>query len=394
MSAHHSPDEHDAVIGAAFAELYRVANVIPPASIADIVEIVARLVGASAARLYVVDYGLRSLRQLGPDGPVGEPLTIEGTVQGRVFADGTTIASGEGPTVVHVPLTDGAERIGLLELDFDTWEDIPLALPGVVFVLVAVLLTKSKYSDAWVRCRRAQAMSAAAEVQWDLLPPLAATAENVSVAGILEPAYSIGGDSFDYALNHGRLDFAIVDAMGHGMSAVLMAAAAINGFRNVRREGGTLTSAYEKVDRVLIDHFGDSRYVTGQLGTLDTDSGLLRWINAGHPLPLLVRNGSFAGPLPCKPSMPMGLGGTIVELAEVTLQKGDRVLFYTDGITESRSTTEAFGEARLADYLVRATLDRVPVSETVRRLSANVLTFVEHGLKDDATMFLVEYGVD
>ena len=394
MSAHHSTDEHHTVIGAAFAELYRIANVIPPASVANIVDIVAGLVGANAARLYVVDYGLRSLRQLGPDGPIGEALTIEGTVQGRVFAGGTTIASGEGPTVVHVPLTDGAERIGLLELDFDLWEDIPAVLPGVVFVLVAVLLTKSRYSDAWVRCRRAEAMSAAAEVQWDLLPPLAGTSDNVSVAGILEPAYSIGGDSFDYALNHGRLDFAIVDAMGHGMSAVLMAAAAINGFRNVRREGGQLTSAYEKVDQVLIDHFGDSRYVTGQLGSLDTDSGVLRWINAGHPLPLLVRNGSFAGALPCKPSMPMGLNGVVVEVAEVTLQKGDRVLFYTDGITESRSTSEAFGEARLADYLVRATLDRVPVSETVRRLSANVLSFVEHGLKDDATMFLVEYGVD
>jgi serine phosphatase RsbU (regulator of sigma subunit) len=265
----------------------------------------------------------------------------------------------------------------------------------VIFTLVAVLLAKSRYSDAWVRCRRAEPLSAAAEVQWDLLPPLAATADDIAVAGILEPAYSIGGDSFDYALNHSGLDFAIVDAMGHGMSAVLMAAAAINGFRNVRREGGSLPGAYEQVDRLIVDHFGDSRYVTGQLGSLDTRSGVLRWINAGHPLPLLVRNGTFAGGLSCKASMPMGLGGRVVEIAEEPLQRGDRVLFYTDGITESKSSDgETFGEPRLADYLVRATLDRVPVSETVRRLSAHVLSFVGAGLKDDATMFLVEYGVE
>jgi serine phosphatase RsbU (regulator of sigma subunit) len=71
------------------------------------------------------------------------------------------------------------------------------------------------------------------------------------------------------------------------------------------------------------------------------------------------------------------------------------VLFYTDGMTESKSATgEIFGEARLVDYLIRATLDRVPVSETVRRLSAHVLNFVGADLADDATMFLVEYRIE
>jgi serine phosphatase RsbU (regulator of sigma subunit) len=93
--------------------------------------------------------------------------------------------------------------------------------------------------------------------------------------------------------------------------------------------------------------------------------------------------------------MPMGLGGQVVEIAEEALQGGDRVLFYTDGMTESKSATgEIFGEARLVDYLIRATLDRVPVSETVRRLSAHVLNFVGGDLADDATMFLVEYRIE
>ena len=71
------------------------------------------------------------------------------------------------------------------------------------------------------------------------------------------------------------------------------------------------------------------------------------------------------------------------------------MLFYTDGITESKSLDgQFFGIQRLVDYLVRATLEGAEVGETVRRLSANVLSFVDGGLKDDATMFLIECRVD
>jgi len=93
--------------------------------------------------------------------------------------------------------------------------------------------------------------------------------------------------------------------------------------------------------------------------------------------------------------MPMGLGGPVVEIAVEQLQSGDRVLFHTDGVIESRSPDRTlFGPDRLADFLVRATLDRVPVAETVRRLSASVVAHVGTGLRDDATLFLVEYRND
>ena len=107
---------------------------------------------------------------------------------------------------------------------------------------------------------------------------------------------------------------------------------------------------------------------------------------------MLVRNGSYAGELGCAASMPVGLGGPVVEVASQALQRGDRVLFYTDGITESRSPDGAFfGRERLADFLVRAALDRVPVAETARRLSASVIDYVNTALSDDATLLLIEY---
>jgi serine phosphatase RsbU (regulator of sigma subunit) len=318
---------------------------------------------------------------------------MAGTIAGRAFTSGEVTVSGEHPRIVSVPLVDGTDRIGLLELEYEAWEgSLPAGWQRAVDVFVRVLIVTSRYSDLWVRARRSEALSAAAEIQWDLLPPLSCSTEHVAVGGILEPAYEIGGDSFDYAFDRARVDFAIVDAIGHGMSAVLMSAAAINSLRNSRRARSSLSVTYDDADRSIATHFGHSFYVTGLVGTLDLDLGQLSWINAGHVLPMLVRNGTYAGELRCQPSRPFGLGGSVSEVAEQTLQPGDRVLFYTDGITEARSPDGSFfGDDRLADLLVRASLEDLPVQETVRHLADNILAFSSAGLRDDATMLMMEY---
>ena len=145
-----------------------------------------------------------------------------------------------------------------------------------------------------------------------------------------------GGDSFDFAVNGDVLEFIIIDAVGHGMPAVLKSIAAITTYRNVRREAGGLNDAYEEIGRVMIDQFGERYFATGLIGSLTFSTGELTWINAGHPQPLLVRHGSAHQSLWCAPSLPMGLGGTVREVQSATLQPGDRVLVYTDGVVERR----------------------------------------------------------
>ena len=318
---------------------------------------------------------------------------IAGTLIGRVFTSGETQVVGTDPTVVLVPLTEGSSPIGVLELDVDEWDgDESELLDLIVAIFVMAWIVKGRYTDTAARARRSEPLTAAAEVQWDLLPPLACSTERVAIGGILEPAYDIGGDSFDYAFDPSRVDFTIVDAIGHGMSAVLMSAAAINSLRNSRRAQISIAAAYDNADRSIATQFGDSYYVTGLVGSLNLHSGTLTWISAGHVLPMLVRNGTYAGPLPCKPSRPFGLGGPVAEVAEQTLQPGDRVLFYTDGITEARAPDGAFfGTDRLADLLVRASLENLPVQETVRHLADSIISFSTVGLRDDATMLLMEY---
>ena len=374
------------------ARLLRDADQVPASGLRDVVDLAGRTLGAEGARMLVADYGLTSLQELGENGPQGPRQLIEGTVAGRCFASGEIVTIPDPPTV-WIPLIDGTERIGVLELEHPAWPDeAGAAADAVARVLVLLLVSRRRYTDIVLRSRRATPLSIAAEIQWSLLPPLTCSTEHISASGILEPAYSIGGDSFDYAQNADGLEFAIIDAVGHGLPAVSISVVAVNGLRNARREGHGLERAYLDTGAALRSQFDRSAFATAQLGSLDHHTGELCWLNAGHPLPLLVRAGTFIGEVPCRPSLPMGLDGSVAEVASTHLQPGDRVLFYTDGVIESRSPDgDVFGVERLADLMVRASVDGTPPPESVRRLAATVLDHNGRTLRDDATLFMLEY---
>ncbi len=363
-----------------------------PRSLRALTDEVRQLLGAKQARLYVADYSSKHLREIAVDDEGGDSKPIDSSLAGRAFTSATTLISDKTATV-FLPLLEGANHVGLFELEYDEVPDLPSPISDQVLAIFVLLLTNLKrYSDEWDRARRARPLSVAAEIQWGLLPPLNCATPEVSIGGMLEPAYSIGGDSFDYAFNGPRLDFAIVDAIGRGMPAVLLSVTAINALRNERRAGQNLKSSYETTGRIIESQFGDSNFVTAHIASLHVASGVLSWVSAGNIPPMLVRNGTYAGELKCAPSLPLGLGGEVAEVASVSLQSGDRVLFYTDGLTESRSpdNRELFGTERLADVLVRASLEEASVAETTRRLAKNIVEY-SGGLVDDATLVLLEY---
>jgi hypothetical protein len=96
-------------------------------------------------------------------------------------------------------------------------------------------LTKDAYSDVLSRLHRRKTLSLSAEMQWELLPPLSFGTDRVVVTGGLEPAYDVGGDSFDYALNGTAMDLAVIDSVGHGLPAAVLASVAISAYRHARR---------------------------------------------------------------------------------------------------------------------------------------------------------------
>ncbi len=146
-------------------------------------------------------------------------------------------------------------------------------------------------------------------------------------------------------------------------------------------------------DTTIDEHFGDQRFITGVLGELEMDTGLLRYINAGHPAPLLLRNGKAVSALTGGRRMPLGLDDSVVDVAEETLEPGDRLLLYTDGVIEARdSTGELFGTDRLVDLAERSAVAELPAPETLRRLAHSVMEHQGGIPTDDATILLVEWS--
>jgi len=147
-----------------------------------------------------------------------------------------------------------------------------------------------------------------------------------------------------------------------------------------------------EINAAIAYQFGASRFATAVLARLDLDTGRLRWINAGHPQPLIVRGTSVVRPPHCPPARPLGLQDTKAVCCETRLEPGDRLLLYTDGITEARAPDgEFFGEQRLTDFITTAVAAGEPAPETVRRLMRHVLTHQADQLQDDASIIVLEW---
>jgi hypothetical protein len=353
----------------------------------------AQVLDAEDVAIYLVDYEQTLLVSL-PNGTNRKPLEIDTTLAGRAFA---AIAVQEADTGsgarLWLPLLDGAERLGVLGLTLPSVDDAQRVRCNWLATLVAeLLMTKGQYTDSYFVTRRRQSMGLAAEMQWQLLPPLTFVTPRVVIAGLLEPAYEVAGDAFDYALNGDTAHLAVIDPVGHDLTATVLAAVAVGSYRHSRRAGLGLADTYAAVDQTIATQFGGERFVTGQLGQLDCVTGRLQWLNAGHPLPLLMRRAKVVDTLACQPVPPLGLGLGRPEIATAALEPADRVLFYTDGVTEGRNLDgEPFGEARLADLLVRETLAGQPAAETMRRLAHAILAHQGRRPRDDATMVFLEW---
>jgi len=371
------------------------AHEMPPHLIAPLVAEVISAIGGRDVAVFLQDYDQMNLMPLPGRGlVVEEPEPIDGSFAGRAFLTEALMEQVVDAGVrLFVPLLDGTDRVGVLAFTADRPDENDRRLARRFAGLLAdVLVTKGMYTDRFFQARRRRPMSLSAEMLWSLLPPLMMMTPQVSVAGILEPAYDVGGDCFDYALNDDVLHACVVDAMGHGLDAAVMATVALAAYRHARRGDVDLSDLYAHMDQAIAEQFDQDRFVTAQMVRLDVGSGCLQWVNAGHPHPLLLRNRRMVRALYGPPTLPAGIGGATPHISEEPLEPGDRVLFFTDGIIEERMTGGGqFGEDRLIDQLERAEQGGGSVQDTVRRLSHALMRERDGATSDDATLFLLEW---
>jgi serine/threonine protein phosphatase PrpC len=386
-----------------FQEVLRRTHLSPAHDLGAVLAQEARAIGVEGLVLYVVDYEQKWLVPVrGPHAAGREVLSIQGTVAGRAFATSSIVDveadRGHGRRV-WLPLLDGTERLGAMELTFPGREHpLPEATVTVceryAHLGATLIATKSMYSDFFELARRQRPMTMASELLWELVPPLVLAADDFVLAALLEPCYDIGGDAFDYALNEGVLHFAVFDGMGHGLAAAGVTAFALSAYRHSRRQQLGPSATYAAVDRALFDEYPSQRFVTALIAELDLSSGRLRWVSAGHPAPLLLRNSRLIKELEVTPAPPLGtqLATSAPADGEESLEPGDMLLLYTDGLTEARRPDgELFSVERLGEFIERQAAGGQPAPETLRRLRAAIIDRREGDLRDDATALLVEW---
>ncbi|HEY0938406.1 MAG TPA: PP2C family protein-serine/threonine phosphatase [Trebonia sp.] len=410
-----SQSDLDAVAGRVIAELLSRSHVMRPADVSAVLTEAALPLGVSAARIYLVDLQQRELTPL----PAGEArdadtLPVDSTLAGRAYQTVTIQVSrvhgADGAGTDHqvwIPLVDGTARLGVLSLTVADVSQPMLDCYRALASLAGLMVeAKTGYSDTYAQTQRSREMALQAELIWAFLPPRTFATDRVLVSASLEPAYDAGGDAFDYSLLDDHLHVSIFDALGHDLSAGMLASVGIASCRSTRRAGGSLADIAARADHAIADFFGDERFVTALLCDLDVGTGLLTWVSCGHPPPLLIRSRTVKE-LARPPRPPLGLGSVAARWREpapddaVTgvwaekLEPGDRVLLYTDGVTEGRAADGAlFGLQRLADFIIRHNSASLPAPETLRRLNRAIVDYQQGQLRDDATAVLIEWQPD
>jgi serine phosphatase RsbU (regulator of sigma subunit) len=341
--------------------------------------------------IYLVDFAHQVLFPLAAGVAEEEVAT---TMAGRAFAAGQPVSSQrDGSVRVWVPVVEQTTRTGVLAVTVPDASEAVLAQAELLGVFAGLAVAAAaRVSDIPHLRRRGRVMSLPAGMQWDLLPPLSARTAGALIAGVLEPAYDIAGDAFDYAVNGPDLHFAIIDGMGHGIGSTLLTGLAVGAYRHARRDGAPVADIHAAIDAALAGYYDDLSFATGIVGRLAAGSGRLEWSCAGHPRPLLLRGRNVVAELSCDPTLPFGLGDGAPEPGIEQLEPDDVVLLYTDGVVEARTPDgELFGLDRLADLLEREAASGRSAEEVLRRLVLAVLEHQAGGLRDDATLLLVQW---
>lgn len=346
--------------------------------------------------LYLVDYRQAVLNRIGANGEVAETVRIDGTVVGRAFAAQavvSTAAPGGTGAVAYVPVSARGDRLGVLSLRLARPASTQTQdrLTDFAEALGHELLAATRTTDLFTVARRSRPLTLAAELQWQLLPGGSLEGPGFSVAGQLEPAYSVAGDAFDWSVSGGQLLVSVCDGPGRGVTAALVTTLAVTAVRNARRLGAELTDHASLADQAVFAEYGGERFVSALLLSLDTDSGLVQAVDAGSPRLLRIR-ANQAEPLQLEPQLPLGMfEETRYETEEFQLEPGDRLVVLSDGAAEASDPSGAsFHDTALERAIRECRL--LPCGEAVRTIMRALTDHRrDEALKDDAVVLCIDW---
>ena len=322
----------------------------------------------------------------------GEPVIVSDVTNDARYLKARASTRSE----MVVPLLSGGRVIGVFNLESDrasTYSPHDLDLLLTFAGQAAAALERARLLEEEQEARRMeQEMAIARRIQQAFLPDPDAVVRDGWVSGTIIPSLQVSGDYYDLLeRKDGRLALALADVSGKGMPAALIMASLRAAFRMSAARLDDPGALNAELNGFLEGCLRETEFATGVLGFLDPENRSFHYSNAGHNPPLLMHtDGSYQW---------LETGGTIlgafpnqVYAAErVPLEPGDRLVLYTDGLTESHKGDDVeFGNDRLVD-LVRSTITKTP-REIRDAIVARVEAWAGTPLPDDLTVLVI--GVD
>jgi sigma-B regulation protein RsbU (phosphoserine phosphatase) len=226
-------------------------------------------------------------------------------------------------------------------------------------------------------------------IQRALMPASLPSTPRFEVAGAWQPAGTLGGDCYDvFTFGPDGLGVSIADVAGKGLPAALLMSSLQAAVRAFAQEASSPQALCASVNRLLCGQMIAGRFVTMAYLRLDGGRGTVAYANAGHNPPLLARSNGDIEPLPPSGTVLGVFADAEYQGGELPLRSGDRLLLYTDGITELRDAEDQeFGEPRLTAALLRHR--HLGAAELHAALMDEIMRFATAGFQDDATLLVV-----
>jgi serine phosphatase RsbU (regulator of sigma subunit) len=259
----------------------------------------------------------------------------------------------------------------------------------------ALMIENARLTDRMVEQERLNRdLQLAVEVQKRLFPDKPPASATMALAGMSLPARSVGGDYYDFLdLGGQRIGIALADVAGKGVAAALIMSVVQASLRILATEENlSLATLAARMNRYLHRSTGSNAYATFFYGQIDERTRQLRYVNAGHNPPCLLRCAADQSieELPA--------GGTVIGLfpqssyeeSAVDLRPGDVLIAFTDGVPEAQNPQEEeFGEERLKDLLRRSA--HLPVAEIASTIASELKAWIDNAAQyDDLTFILVK----